>query len=59
MIVRKRRGKEELMPIKVTKVQVRLAKKMGISIQEYVKAYVLLIAKERRWKWYLERHGVK
>jgi len=32
---------------------------MGISIQEYVKAYVLLIAKERRWKWYLERHGVK
>jgi hypothetical protein len=59
MIVRKRRGKEELMPIKVTEVQVRLAKKMGISIQEYVKAYVLLIAKKRRWKWYLERHGVK
>jgi hypothetical protein len=59
MIVRKRRGKEELMPIKVTEVQVRLAKKMGIFIQEYVKAYVLLIAKERRWKWYLERHGVK
>ena len=59
MIVRKRRGREELMPIKVTKVQVILAKKMGISIQEYVKAYVLLIAKERRWKWYLERHGVK
>ena len=56
MIVKKRRGKEEVMPVKVTEVQIRLAKKMGISIQEYVKAYVLLIAKQRRWKWYLERY---
>ena len=56
MIVRKRRGKEEVMPIKVFKAQYDLAVKMGVPIEEYVKAYVLLIAKQRRWKWYLERH---
>ena len=47
------------MPIKIYRVQYELAKKMGVPIEEYVKAYVLLIAKERKWKWYLERHGIK
>ena len=59
MIVRKRRGKEELMPIKVFKAQYDLAVKLGIPIQEYVKAYVLMIAKQRRWKWYLKREQEK
>ena len=59
MIIRKRRGKEEIMPVKIFRAQYELAKKMGVPIEEYVKAYVLLVAKERKWKWYLERHGIK
>lgn len=55
MIVRKVRGKESIHPVKLTSVQVMLAKKSGISIEEYVKAYLDLIAKQRRWKWWFER----
>jgi len=55
MIVRKRRGKEELMPIKITEVEVKLCKKLGLSVEQYVKEGLLMIAKQRRWKWFLER----
>ena len=55
MIVRKRRGKEELMPVRISKVEADLVRKMGLTIEQYVKEYVLMIAKQRRWKWYLER----
>ena len=55
MIVRKARGKNELMPIKVTKVEHELAKKLGLTIEQYVKEYVAMIAKQRRWKWWFER----
>lgn len=55
MIIRKRRGKEELMPVRISKVEADLARKMGLTIEEYVKAYILMIAKQRRWKWFLEK----
>lgn len=55
MIVRKRRGKEEIMPIKMTEVEVRLCRKLGLTVEQYVKEYLLMIAKQRRWKWFLER----
>ena len=55
MIVRKVRGKEAIHPVKLTSVQVALAHKRGVSIEEYVKAYLDIIAKKRRWKWWFER----
>ncbi len=55
MIVRKRRGKEEIMPIRMTEVEVRLCRKLGLTVEQYVKEYLLMIAKQRRWKWFLER----
>jgi hypothetical protein len=55
MNIRKRRGKNELMPIKVLKVEYDLAKKMGLTIEQYVKAYVEMVAKQRRWKWWFDR----
>jgi hypothetical protein len=55
MIVRKKRGKNELMPIKVTKVEYELAKKLGLTIEQYVKEYVAMIAKQRRWTWWFNR----
>jgi hypothetical protein len=57
LIVRKARGKNELMPIKVTKVEYELAKKLGLTIEQYVKEYVAFIAKQRRWKWWFERNN--
>lgn len=58
MIIRKRRGKNELMPIKIYSGEYNLAMKLGVPIEEYVKAAVMRVAKERRWKWYFESRGV-
>jgi hypothetical protein len=55
MIVQKVRGKNELKPIKMTKVEYDLALKMGLTIEAFVKAYVDMVAKERRWKWWFEK----
>ena len=57
MIVRKRRGKNELMPIKMTKVEYDLCIKMGLTVEQFVKEYVAMIAKQRRWKWWFDRTG--
>jgi hypothetical protein len=54
MYVRKVRGQERIHPVKITSVQIMLAKKMGISIEQYVKTYVAMIAKQRRWKWFFK-----
>jgi hypothetical protein len=55
MYVRKVRGKNAIYPVRMTSVQAMLAKKAGVSLEEYVKAYVAMIAKQRRWKWFFER----
>jgi len=52
MYVRKVRGKNAIYPVKLTSVQVELARKRGVSIEDYVKAYLDMIAKQRRWKWW-------
>ena len=54
MIIRKVRGQNKIHPVKISSVQVMLAKKMGVSIQDYVKAYLEMVAKQRRWKWFFE-----
>jgi len=56
MYVRKVRGKNAIHPVKMTSIQAMLAKKAGVTLEQYVKAYVKMIAKQRRWKWYLERN---
>jgi hypothetical protein len=55
MYIRKVRGKNAIYPVKMTSVQVMLAKKAGVTVEQYVKAYIEMIAKQRRWKWYFER----
>ena len=56
MIVRKVRNQNKVHPIRMTAVEAQLARKMGLTLEQYVKAYLLMIAKQRRWKWYLEMH---
>ena len=58
MYVRKVRGQNKVGKITLTATQVALVKKSGISIEDYVKQSLLIIAKKRRWHWYLNRGKV-
>ena len=52
MLVRKVRGQDKVGKIILTRTEVEIVKKKGIAIEEYVKQMLLLIAKQRRWKWF-------
>jgi len=52
--VRKVRGENKVGKIILSRFQVEMIKRMGISIDKYVKTQLVLIAKKRRWKWYFE-----
>ena len=52
MFVRKVRGQDKVGKIILTRTEVEVVKKKGIPIEEYVKQMLLLIAKQRRWKWF-------
>ena len=55
MIVRKVRGENKIYPIKITQVEFDIAKKLGIKLEEFVKKYLVTIAKQRKWKWFFEK----
>jgi hypothetical protein len=52
MLVRKVRGQNKVGKIILTRAEFELVKNKGIPIEEYVKQMLLLIAKQRRWKWF-------
>lgn len=55
MIVRKVRGQDKVGKIILTRMEVAVARKVGLSLGDYVKQLLIVIAKKRRWKWYLDR----
>jgi len=55
MFVRKVRGQDTVGKITLTATQVALVKKSGISLEDYIKQTLLMIAKRRRWHWYLNK----
>jgi hypothetical protein len=55
MYVRKIRGQEKISNVIMSKSEVEVVKRLGISLEDYVKKMLVLIAKERRWKWYLNK----
>ena len=54
MYVRKVRGQNKVGKISLTASEVELAKRIGISVEKYVKNRLVQIAKERRWKWFFK-----
>ena len=57
MIVRKVRNKNEFGKKAIlTPLEVDAIKVMDIPVVEYIRESFLLIAKKRKWKWYLERN---
>jgi hypothetical protein len=55
MYVRKVRGQDKVGKLTLTATEVALAKKQGITLEAYAKHVLLIIAKQRRWKWYLNK----
>lgn len=54
MYVRKIRGQEKIGKVIMSQSEVEVVKRLGISLEDYVKKMLLMIAKERRWKWYFK-----
>jgi hypothetical protein len=57
MYVRKVRGQDKVGKMTLTATEVALAKKQGISVEMYAKHMLLIIAKQRRWKWFFNRNN--
>jgi hypothetical protein len=55
MYVTKIRGQEKISNVIMSKSEVEVEKRLGISLEDYVKKMLVMIAKERRWKWYLNK----
>ena len=55
MKVRKVRGEDRISKVVVSQADVLQAKELGIEIKTYIKRYLEMIAKKRRWAWYLAK----
>ena len=55
MYVRKVRGQNKVGRIMVTAVEAEMVRKKGLTLEAYVKNYLRIIAKKRRWHWYLNK----
>ena len=56
MIVRKVRGQCKVGKITVSSAEAALVRKLGLSLEMYVKEQLAFIAKKRKWKWYLKEN---
>lgn len=55
MLVRKVRGQDKVGKITITSSEAKFVRFMGLPLEQYVKQMLLKIAKQRRWKWYLNK----
>jgi hypothetical protein len=55
MIVRKVRGLDKVGKIILSRTEVELVERMGVSLEAFVKQRLIQIAKKRRWKWYFNK----
>ena len=52
MLVRKLRNQNKVGKIILSRTEAEIVKSKGIPLEMYVKQMLLLIAKQRRWKWF-------
>ena len=55
MYVRKVRSQNKLSRIIMSNFEMMMCKKLGIAPEMWVKQQLMLIAKKRKWKWYLNK----
>jgi hypothetical protein len=55
MLVRKVRGQNKVGKVILLAAEVAVVRKMGIPVEKYIKARLVQIAKQRRWKWFFNK----
>ena len=55
MLVRKVRGQNKIGRIILSRTEADLARRMGVTLESYVKVRLAQIAKQRRWKWFFNK----
>jgi hypothetical protein len=55
MYVRKVRGQDKVGRIRLTPTEIMYVQRAGLKLEAYVKHTLMIIAKQRRWKWYLNK----
>lgn len=56
--VRKVRNQNKVGKIVLSRSEVESVRRHGLSIEDWIKQMLLIIAKKRRWKWYLKEKSV-
>ena len=59
MLVRKVRGQNMIGKVILLAAEVAVVRKMGIPVEKYIKARLVQIAKQRRWKWFFNKEKNK
>ena len=59
MLVRKIRGEDKIGKVILLAAEVAVVRKMGIPVEKYIKARLVQIAKQRRWKWFFNKEKNK
>ena len=57
MYVRKVRGQDKVGKVILTPTEVAFVRKQGVSLEDYVRHALDIIAKQRRWKWYFKKRN--
>ena len=55
MFVRKIRGHDKFGKIILSSAEAAVIRRMGVSLEAYVKVQLAHIAKKRRWKWFFNK----
>ena len=55
MYVRKVRGQDRVGKITLDATEVAMVRKLGVSLQEYARQYLIFIAIKRKWKWFFKK----
>jgi len=61
--VRKVRGKNAIKPVRISQTMYmficRFICSRGVTLEEFIRQYVAVIAKERKWSWYFKKESEK
>jgi hypothetical protein len=57
--VRKVRGKNAIKPIRISQTYALFIRSKGLSLEAFIREYVAVIAKKRKWSWYFEKESEK
>jgi hypothetical protein len=55
MLVRKVRGQNKIGKIILSSIEAAVVRKMGVTLEAYIKVRLVQIAKKRRWKWFFKK----